>query len=69
MPTQTTHLVPATSAVNLIGQVEKWGIGPATQLREVTIRVDAANGAQLQKLLRSLPDGLIYDLSLKKDEA
>jgi len=68
MPTPATHSAPATSAVNLIGQLEKWGIGPATQVREVTLRVDAATGAQLQKLLRGLPDGLIYDLSIKKDE-
>jgi hypothetical protein len=68
VPTPTTHSAPATSAVNLIGQLEKWGIGPATQVREVTLRVDAATGAQLQKLLRGLPDGLIYDLNLKKEE-
>jgi hypothetical protein len=52
-----------------MGQVEKWGINPATPVRDVTLRVTAATGAQLQKILRSLPDGLLYDLNLKKDDA
>lgn len=68
-PAQSPLSAPATSAVNLMGQVEKWGINPATPVRDVTLRVTAATGAQLQKLLRSLPDGLLYDLSLKKDDA
>lgn len=59
---------PATSALNLIGKVEGWGIGPATAVREVNLKVTAATGAQLQKVLRGLPDGLTYELSLKKDE-
>jgi hypothetical protein len=59
---------PATSALNLIGKVEGWGIGPATAVREVNLKVTAATGAQLQKVLRALPDGLTYELTLKKDE-
>lgn len=34
---------PATSALNLIGKLEGWGIGPATQVAEVSIKVSAAN--------------------------
>lgn len=59
---------PATSALNLMGRVENWGIGPATNVRTVTVKVDSATGAQLQKLLRSLPDGMTYELSLEKEE-
>jgi hypothetical protein len=59
---------PATSPLNLIGKVEGWGIGPGAAVREVNLKVTAATGAQLQKILRSLPDGLTYELSLKKDE-
>ena len=59
---------PATSALNLIGKVEAWGIGPGTTVREVNLRVTASTGAQLQKVLRALPDGLTYELNLKKDE-
>jgi Protein of unknown function (DUF499) len=58
----------ATSALNLIGKVEGWGIGPATAVREVNLKLTAATGAQLQKVLRALPDGLTYELTLKKDE-
>lgn len=59
---------PATSAINLIGKIESWGIGPATTVREVKLRVGRASGAQLQKLLKTLPDGVIYELELIKDE-
>jgi len=59
---------PATSGLNLIGKLEGWGIGPATSLKEVTLKVSAASGAQLQKLIRSLPDGMTYELSLQKEE-
>lgn len=58
----------ATSPLNLVGKVEGWGIGPATGVREVNVKVTAASGAQLQKLLRALPDGLTYELSLEKEE-
>ncbi len=59
---------PATSALNLIGKVEAWGINPGTPVRRLTLRVDALNGAQLQQLLRNLPDGLTYELELEKEE-
>jgi hypothetical protein len=59
---------PATSALNLMGRVESWGIGPATNVRTVTVRVESATGAQLQKLLKNLPDGMTYELSLEKEE-
>jgi hypothetical protein len=51
-----------------LGKVEGWGIGPVTAVREVNLKVTAATGAQLQKVLRALPEGLTYELSLKKDE-
>ena len=63
-----SHSAAATSALNLIGKVEGWGIGPATSVRSVNIKLSAATGAQLQKLLRGLPDGLTYELSLEKEE-
>jgi hypothetical protein len=62
------HTAPPTSPLNLIGKVEGWGIGPATNLRTVSVKVAGATGAQLQKLLRSLPDGLTYELNLEKEE-
>lgn len=57
---------PATSALNLIGKLEGWGIGPATSVTEVTIKVSAATGAQVKELLRKLPDGMTFELTLEK---
>ena len=59
---------PATSGLNLYSKLEGWGIGPATQVNEVTIKVSAATGAQLSKLLKNLPDGMTFELNLEKDE-
>jgi len=59
----------ATSALNLLGQMEKWGITPGTGIEELTLGVDKLTGAQLDRLLRSLPDGVRYALDLKKEES
>lgn len=59
---------PATSALNLIGKLEGWGIGPATPVTEVTIKVTAATGAQVKEMLKKLPDGMTFELSLEKDD-
>jgi hypothetical protein len=58
---------PATSPLNLIGKLESWGVGPATQTSDVTIKVSAASGAQLKELLKKLPDGMTFELSLEKE--
>lgn len=58
---------PATSPLNLIGKIEAWGIGPATKVSEVSIKVSAATGAQLKELLKKLPEGLNYELNLEKE--
>jgi hypothetical protein len=63
------HSAAPTSPLNLLGKVEAWGIGPATTLRTVSVKVTGATGAQLQKLLRGLPDGLTYELNVEKDES
>jgi hypothetical protein len=60
---------PPTSPLNLIGKLEGWGIGPATQVAEVSIKVSAANGAQLKELLKKLPDGMTFELSLEKEDS
>lgn len=59
---------PATSALNLIGKLEGWGIGPATPVAEVTIKVSLATGAQIKELLKKLPDGMTFELTLEKDD-
>ena len=58
----------ATSALNLLGKVESWGIGTGSQLRDMALEVSSLTGAQLDKLLRALPDGVTYALSLKREK-
>jgi hypothetical protein len=59
---------PATSPLNLIGKIETWGIGPATRVAEVSIKVSAATGAQLKELLKKLPEGMTFELNLEKED-
>lgn len=59
---------PPTSPLNLIGKLEGWGIGTATHVTEVSIRVSSATGAQLKDLLKKLPDGMTFELNLEKED-
>ena len=58
---------PPKSPVNLLGEVEKWGISPATNLANVNINITTMTGAQLTQLLKNLPDGATYGLNLDKE--
>ncbi|MDR1873419.1 MAG: hypothetical protein LBQ90_00185 [Synergistaceae bacterium] len=60
---------PHTSPLNLVGKIEEWNIGPATKIHEISIKVTEANGAQLKDLLKKLPDGMAFALSLEKEES
>ena len=62
------HESPATSPLNLLGKMESWGIGAGTQVREVSLQAAALTGAQLETLLRRLPDGIEYQLFLQREE-
>ena len=62
------HESPATSPLNLLGKMESWGIGAGTQIREVSLQTSALTGAQLEALIRTLPDGIEYELRLKREE-
>ncbi|GAG31321.1 unnamed protein product, partial [marine sediment metagenome] len=66
--TFTPLSTPATSALNLLGKVESWGIGPGTQLQAMRLKVDNLTGAQLQDLLKKLPDGMTYELDVEKED-
>ena len=69
VPTQFVPLhSPPTSSLNLQAKVEGWGIKPGTGVQEISLKVGKATGAQLNELLRRLPDGLTYELELKKEE-
>jgi len=58
----------ATSALNLLGKVESWGITTGTQVQDVQLKIANLTGAQLNELLKKLPDGITYELTLNKEE-
>jgi hypothetical protein len=58
----------ATSALNLLGKVESWGITTGTQVQDVQLKVASLTGAQLNEMLKKLPDGITYELTLNKEE-
>lgn len=64
----TPFSAPATSSLNLLGKVETWGVGTGTQVRSLVLKVGQLTGAQLQELIRKLPDGMIYGLDLEKED-
>ena len=67
----TTHQLGtqgATSALNLLGKIEGWGITAGTQLQQLNLKVSTLTGAQLSELLKKLPDGITYELSLQKEQ-
>ncbi len=67
-PVRQLSTVGATSALNLLGKVETWGITTGTQLQDVQLKVASLTGAQLNELLKKLPDGITYELILNKEE-
>lgn len=67
VPTRTPHQAAPTSSLNLLGTVESWGIGPATSVSNIALRIPKMTGAQLNSLLKLLPDGVTYGLELEKE--
>jgi hypothetical protein len=67
-PPVLTHLSSTrNSALNLTGTLEGWGANKASvSLRNVTLRLDDMNGAQLAEMLKKLPAGS-YVLDLDKE--
>ncbi len=65
--TATSFSAAPTAGLNLLEQVvDKWRIGPATTVCNVNLKVGKMTGAQLQALLKHLPDGVTYALDLEK---
>lgn len=58
-----------TSALNLLSQIEKWGVNAGAKVANVTLSVNITTGAQLQALIKKLPaEGVLWDLQLEKEE-
>jgi hypothetical protein len=68
-PTVKPFGAPPKTPVNLLGEVEKWGISVATNVTNVNININVSQmtGAQLIDLLQKLPDGMTYSLNLEKE--
>ncbi len=58
---------PNTSSLTLLGKLESWGINPVSQVHDCKLSIDKLTGAQLQELLKKLPDGITYSLDLEKE--
>jgi hypothetical protein len=58
---------PATAPLNLYGKLENWGITPGSNVYDFKLSANQLTGAQLQELLKKLPDGVIYSLDLEKE--
>ena len=66
-PTSKPFGTPPKSPVNLLGEVEKWGISAATNVTNVNINISQMTEAQLTDLLKKLPDAVRYSLNLDKE--
>jgi hypothetical protein len=64
----TPFEAPATSSLNLLGKIETWGVGAGTRIRSLELKIDQLTGAQLQELIKKLPDGMTYELGLEKED-
>ncbi len=57
-----------TSSLSLLGKLETWGITPGAKVLNVKISIDNLTGAQLQELIKKLPDGVSYGLNFEKED-
>jgi len=64
----THHSAQSTSPLSLYAKLEQWGINKGSKVSEVQLSTDQLTGAQLEALLKSLPDGVTYSLDLDKDQ-
>ncbi|MEQ8694233.1 MAG: DUF499 domain-containing protein [Gammaproteobacteria bacterium] len=65
-PRESLHS-EATSSLSLLGKLESWNITAGSQVHEVKININQLTGAQLEKLIKGLPDGITYGLNLEKE--
>jgi len=67
VPARRNLEAPANSSLNLLGYLETSRVGPGAKVHRAEVRVEGITGSQLQELLRKLPDGMRYRLSLEVD--
>jgi hypothetical protein len=49
--------------------LESWKVNAGTPVRNVSIRIEKMNGAQLAALVKALPDGLLYGLEADREDS
>ena len=54
--------------LKLLGKLEQWGINKGSKVKEVKLSTSQLTGAQLEHLLKNLPDGVTYSLDLDKEQ-
>ncbi|SUC42961.1 MULTISPECIES: hypothetical protein [Providencia] len=57
-----------TSTLSLLGKLEQWGINKGSKVKDVKLSTSQLTGAQLEHLLKNLPDGVTYSLDLDKEQ-
>ncbi|RGD92570.1 DUF499 domain-containing protein [Acinetobacter sp. SWAC57] len=62
------HSAQNTSTLSLLGKLEQWGINKFSKVKEVKLSTSQLTGAQLEHLLKNLPDGVTYSLDLDKEQ-
>jgi hypothetical protein len=67
-PSRSLAADKPTSSLNLRGQLETWRVGKATRVRNVRVTIGDATGAQVDDLLKKLPDGMVFGLELDAEE-
>jgi hypothetical protein len=68
-PSSTRVAADPTSGLALLGKLESWKVNAGTGVRNVSIRVEKMNGAQLAALVKALPDGLLYGLEADREDS
>ncbi len=62
------HSAEYTSTLSLLGKLEQWGINKGSKVSDVRLSTSQLTGAQLEQLLKNLPDGATYSLDLDKEQ-
>lgn len=65
---KTSFSSDITSSLSLLGKLESWGITPGAQVSNVKLSIENLTGAQMQDLIKKLPDGISYGLNLEKED-
>lgn len=68
-PSSTRVAAEPTSGLALLGKLESWKVNAGTPVRNVSIRIEKMNGAQLAALVKALPDGLLYGLEADREDS